>query len=98
MTSTKNKVGEGGGGNNSFLGKGFFSVTCKHFLHLYGCLVLHSFLEASSTCSSVTETKEVQSLIMKVGSINVCIYIPASFIILTKLVNIVRFSKKDSCI
>ena len=49
----------------------FLSVISKSFLHLFGCLVLHCFLEARSSYSSVTETKEVQRLIMEVGSIRV---------------------------
>ena len=52
---------------------GFLSVICKDFLHLCGCLVLHCFFEASSIYSSIIETKDVQRLIMKVGSINVCL-------------------------
>ena len=36
-------------------------------------VVLHCFLEASSIYSSIKETKEVQRLIMKVGSINMCL-------------------------
>ena len=41
--------------------------------HLCGYLVLHCFLEASSIYSSIIETKEVLRLIMKEGSINVCL-------------------------
>ena len=67
---------------------GFLSVICKDFEHLCDCLVLHCFLEASSIYSSIIETKEAQRLIVKVGSINVCLFM--------KLVNIVRFSKKKS--
>ena len=74
---------------------GFLSVICKAFLHLCGCLVLNCLLEASSVNSSIIETKEVQRLIMKVGSIDVCLFL-ASFIILMKLANIVRFSKEKS--
>ena len=63
---------------------GFLSMICKDFKHLCDCLVLHCFLEASS----IIETKKAQTLIVKVGSINVCL--------LVKLVNIVRFSKKKA--
>ena len=74
---------------------GFVFVICKDFLHLCGCLVLHCFFEDSSFYSSIIETKEVQRLIMKVGSINVCL-LSCQFITLMKLVNIVRFSKEKS--
>ena len=47
-------------------------MICKDFLHLFGCLVLHCFLEARLIYSSVTETKEVQRTFMKVGTANVC--------------------------
>ena len=68
----------------------------KDFLHSCGCLVLHCFLEAISIHSSMNlETKEVQRLIMKVDSINVCL-LSCQFIIIMKLVNIVRFSKEKS--
>ena len=55
---------------HGFWGRGFLSV-CKDFFHFCGCLVLDCFLEASSIFSSITETKKVERLIMKVGSINV---------------------------
>ena len=74
---------------------GFLSVICKDFLHLCGCLALHCFLEASSIYSSVTEMKEVQRLIMKVVSNNMCCF-PVSFIILMELVKIVHFSKEKA--
>ena len=74
----------------------FLSVICKDFLHLCGCLVLHCFLEASSIYSSVIETKEAQRLIMKVGSIKACLLFPVSFIIIMKLVNILRFSREKA--
>ena len=56
-------------------GKGvFFSVMCRDFLHSCVCLVLHCFLKASSIYSSEeVQTKEVQRLIMKVGSVNLCL-------------------------
>ena len=54
-------------------GRVFLSVITTDFLHLCGCLVFHCFLEASSIYSSFIETKEVQKLIMKVGSIIVCL-------------------------
>ena len=70
----------------------------EDFLHSCGCLVLHCFLEASSIHSSMSlETNEVQRLIMKVGSINVCL-LSCQFITLMKLVNIVHFSKEKSCV
>ena len=53
--------------------RGFLSVIFRGFLSLYGCLVLHSFLEGGSIYSSFIETKEVERLILKVGSINVCL-------------------------
>ena len=53
--------------------EGFIFVICKDFLDLCSCLVLHSFLEASSINSSLIERKEVQRPIIKVGSINVCL-------------------------
>ena len=59
-------------GSAWFLGKKvFFSLICKDFLHLCGCLVLHCLLEGSSVYSSIIETKKEQRLIMKVGSISV---------------------------
>ena len=51
----------------------FLSVICKDFLDLFGCLVLRCFLEGRLIYSSIIETKEVQRLIMKVGSISVCL-------------------------
>ena len=55
--------------------KGFSFCDKQRFmyLHLCGCLVFHCFLEASSVYSSFIETKEVQKLIVKVCSINVCL-------------------------
>ena len=56
---------------HGFFGEGgFLSVICKDFFHLCGCLVLHYFFEASSIYCSIIER---QRLIMKVGSINVCL-------------------------
>ena len=79
---------------------GFLSVIYKDFLHLCDCLVLHYFLEACSTYSSIIERKREQRLIIKVGLFNVCFL---SVLKLIKLVNIVRFSKEkrpksDGCI
>ena len=83
MTSTKNKEGEGAGGTKFWpivlmVGHGFregcfLNVICRDFLHLCDCLVLHGFFEASSIDSSIIEKKEVQGLIIKVGSISVCL-------------------------
>ena len=68
MVSTKNKGGRSRGAQNFgqfcswlcmvFWEGGFLSVICK---------------KVSSIYSSVTETKEVQRLIMKVGSNNMCL-------------------------
>ena len=49
-------------------------MICKDFLNLFGCLVLHCFLEARLIYNSSIETKDVQKVIMKVGSINVCLH------------------------
>ena len=49
----------------------FLSMICKYFLHLFGFSVLHWFFEALLIYSSIIEIKEVQRLIMNVGSINV---------------------------
>ena len=69
---------------------GFLSVIRKDLLNL--CGYLHCFLKASSIYSSIIQRKEVQRLIMKVASINVCLpSSPVSFIILMNLVNIVHF-------
>ena len=81
VTSTKKIEGEGAGGTkfwpillmvvHGFPGEGgFLSVICKDFLHLCDCLVLQYFLEAGSIYSSIIER---QRLIIKVGSINVCL-------------------------
>ena len=51
----------------------FRSVIGKYLLNLSGCLLLHRFLEAGSIYSSIIEAIEVQRLIMKVGSVNVCL-------------------------
>ena len=51
----------------------FLSVICKGFLHLFGFLVLYCFLKALLIYCSIIETKEVQRLITKVGSIDVCL-------------------------
>ena len=57
-----------------FIGEGgFLSVISKDFLYLCECLVLHYFPEASSIYSSVIERRREQRLIIKVGSINVCL-------------------------
>ena len=52
---------------------GFLSVIYKDFLHLCDCLVLHYFLEACSTYSSVIERKREERLIIKVGLFKVCL-------------------------
>ena len=63
---------------NGFWGS-WFSFCVKYgFLHLCRCLVLHCFLEDNSIYSSFIETKEVHNLIMKVGSIKVCL-LPCQF-------------------
>ena len=51
----------------------FLCVKCRDFLHLCRCLVLHCFLETSSIYSSFIDAKEVRRLIIKVGSIKVCL-------------------------
>ena len=59
---------------HGFFGEGgFLSVICKDFLHLCDCFVLHYFLAASSIDSSIIERRREQSLILKVGSMNVCL-------------------------
>ena len=80
-----------------FVGKGFFilvdvtctisqslsSVICKDFLHWFGWLALHCFLETRLIYSSILETKEVQLLTWKQAQLT-CICFPVSFIILMK--------------
>ena len=75
----------------------------RDFLHLCGWLELHWFLKANSVYNSIIETKEVQGLIMKVGSVNVCLFSCQFYhtyeLILMKLASIVRFNKeKNICI
>ena len=83
---------------HGFWGRGLLSLICKDFLHLCGWLELHWFLKANSVYNSITETKEVQRLIMKVRSINVCLFSCQFYytyeLILMKLLSIVRFSKE----
>ena len=71
MMCTMNKKRLEGGEGAFFRSwrRGFLSVICRDILHLWGCLMLHCFLETSLSYSSIIERKEVQRLIMKVGSI-----------------------------
>ena len=93
-----------------FLGKGFFSysygpprarlinlflsVIYKDFLLLFGCLLLQCFLEARLIYSSITETKEIQRLIMTVDSINLCLL--SCHLFFFETLNILRFGKEKS--
>ena len=69
MHNEQTEAGGGERGLSFVLGRGFLSVICRDILHLWGCLMLHCFLETSLSYSSIIERKEVQRLIMKVGSI-----------------------------
>ena len=58
----------------SFFGSGFSFRDMSIFLHICGCLVLHCFLEVSLIYSLIIETKEIERFIMKVGTINACLF------------------------
>ena len=57
----------------------FLSMINKEILHLFGCLMLHCFLDVFLIYCSVIETKEVQRLIVQVAQIT-CVCFPVSFI------------------
>ena len=71
----------------------FLSVICKDFLRFCGGLVLQCFLEASLFYIPIITTKEVQRLIMKESSINVCLF-SCQFYYTHETCKHCRFSKK----